>query len=324
MGIIKQMLSAAMHSLPITGNRRSLVILSLLALLLAVFPPMTWGTQAFHTSVGFSISTFLDADKDRAQAISSLWTGLVAQKWGGTADTRICNSMTEFEQNILTGKLDVVVLLSTEYLALREEVPLEPLFVSARGTDIYDRLILVTRRDSGHLSLADLKGKTLLQQKGLYENGRNLWLDTLLMRKGIAVPEQYFLSDRKTLKPSDAIMSVFFGKADACIVTKRSLEVMAELNPQLKNELTILEESPPRPSSILAVRRGISVVKRAMLLEILGTLNQSPEGKQLLTLFKMNRLATFRPQYLVPIEKLFREYHVLKNRMARRKYDASR
>lgn len=281
-------------------------------------PQVAMGAEAFHTSVGFSISAFLDVDKDRAQSITGLWTSLVARKWGGSASTRVCSSLSELEKEIRSKKIDLVVLLSAEYLELKGKVPLEPLFVSAKEEDIYDRLILVVRRDSGTRSLSDLKGKTLIQQKGLYADGRNLWLDTLLMRKGVKDPERFFSKAREVLKPLTAILPVFFRKEDACVVTLRSLQVMAELNPQLSRELLVLEESPPRPSCVLAARKGLTARHRETLQEVLGTLDQSAQGKQLLTLFRMNRLVPFQPEYLVPLEGLFREHRDLKIRLAKR------
>ncbi len=93
---------------------------------------------------------------------------------------------------------------------------------------------------------------------------------------------------------------------------------MAELNPQLERELMILEESPPILNCIIAFREGISSSRKELFRKILGTLDQNTEGQQLLTLFKMTKLVPYQHHYLVPIEKLYRENHDLKRRMARR------
>jgi phosphonate transport system substrate-binding protein len=269
-------------------------------------------------NVGFSASTFLDIEKDQAKSISALWASLVARKWGGRTETVICTSLTEFQQGIRDEKLDVVVLLASEYLALRDKLPLEPVFVSARDKEIYYQYILVVRNDRGLRSLTDLKGKKVLLPRNLTASGNDMWLDTLLMRKGIAAPERYFVSDQKIFKPSGAVMPVFFGKADACIVSKRSLQIMTELNPQLQRELMILEESPPTPNCIIAFRKGLPGSRKEVFMKVLESLGQDTEGEQLLTLFRMNRLVPYRHSYLIPMEKLFREYRKLKRRTAKR------
>lgn len=301
------------------GRRlRRFILLLPVALLLAASPHASGAAGAVHTSVGFSVSTFLDVEKERAQAITSIWSNLVAEKWGGTASTTVCKSLDDLEKKLRSKHLDLVVLLPEEYLQIRNKVNLEPLFVSARDKDIFDRLILVVRRDSNARRISDLKGKTLVQQHTLCAEGRNLWLDTILMRTGVRKPERFFAQSRNVLKPSAAILPVFFRREDACVVTLRSLQVMADLNPQLKRELLVLEESRPRPSAIIATRKGLSASHREMMRDVLQSLDRTVQGKQLLTLFRMNRLVPFRSEYLARLEELFREHDILRTRLAKR------
>jgi ABC-type phosphate/phosphonate transport system substrate-binding protein len=296
----------------LTSCCRALIPL-LLFMLLAVHPQAASGAEVLHTSVAFSKSTFVDVSKEQAQSIATLWTDLVASKWG-TSSTRICNTLAELEKDLRSKNIDLVVLISGEYLALREKVPLDPLFIPVKGKDLYDRLVLVVRKDSGSRSLSDLKGKTLFKQRNLNDD---MWLDTLLMRQGVRNPERFFLNAREMTKPSASIFAVFFRKADACIVTQRSLRVMAELNPQLSSDLLVLEESPPWPVSIIAVRKGLPTQYRETIQEVLGTLDQNTQGKQLLTLFRMDSLVPFRPKYLTQLEGLFRENKDLKLQLQR-------
>jgi phosphonate transport system substrate-binding protein len=265
--------------------------------------------------VGFSNSAFLDTDKESSQAVARLWTGLVARKHGGTSDTKIFASLAEIEREVSSKRVDLLILLASEYLELKERIPLEPLCVSAKKDDVYDRLALIVRRDSGIRTIANLRGKNLVRQKGLSSDGRDQWLDTLLMRNGVRDPERFFApGSRHVFKPSMAVMPVFFRKADACIVTRSSLKVMGELNPQLNRELTVLAESPPRSGSVIAVRKGLSPPHREILRDILENLDHTPQGQQLLTLFRMSRLVPFHPDYLEPLEKLSREHHSLRKR----------
>lgn len=305
---------------PMTGRWKIIMLLGMLLLHHVISAPMVQAARNFHTTVGFSVSTFMHVDKNRAQAITQLWTDLVARKWGGTASTRVYNSLAELERAVTSKNIDLAVLLAGEYLEIRENTPMEPLFISVKENNIYDHLILVVRRDGNVRVLSDLKGGTLIQQSGLYANGRNLWLDPLLMQRGISSPNRFFSSDRKALKPSSAVLPVFFRKADACIVAASSFRVMAELNPQLREELSILEQSPPRPSSVIAVRKGLPAQQREMVLEVLGTLDQTTQGKQLLTLFRMHRLIPYKTEYFVALEKLFREHRELRSQLAKRRH----
>jgi len=299
--------------------RRLIYLLLGMQILLLAAPPSPMAAERFRTAVGFSVSTFLELDKERALSITSLWSSLVARKWGGTASTVVFRSVPEPEKSIQSKNVDLLVLLPSEFVELKGKTTLEPLFVSAKGKDIFNRLVLVVRRDSGYRSVSDLKGKTVIQPLGLYGNGRNLWLDTLLMRKGIKKPESFFSKSRQVLKPSAAILPVFFRKEDACIVTRLNLQVMSELNPQLSKELQVLEESPPRPSSVIAVRKELPARHKEIVREVLSTLDRDAQGKQLLTLFRMDRLVPYRPEYMANMEELLREHRDLQFRLATRK-----
>jgi ABC-type phosphate/phosphonate transport system substrate-binding protein len=287
-------------------------IVVVLLMLLAVPPRTASGIEKIPISVAFSKSTFLDVNKDQAQTVAALWTELVAGKWGRISSTRICTTLAELDKGISSKKIDLVVLLPAEYLQLREKESLAPLYISAKDKDLSEQFILVVRKDSGARSLADLKGKKLLQQAELSADGRSLWLDTLLMRQGVQNPKRFFANAREATKASASIFEVFFKRADCCVVTHRSLRVMAELNPQLSRELLVLEESPPWPISIIAVRKGLPIQLRDTIQEALGTLDKSAQGKQLLTLFRMDRLVSFQTTYLTQLEKLFRENRHLK------------
>ncbi len=290
---------------------RELVALLMLLAILLTRPASA--TEVFHSVVGYSGNTFMNTDKESAQAIARLWTGLVAKRRGGTADTRILGSLAEMDREISLKRLDLLILLSSEYLELKQRTLLEPLFVSSKKEDINDRLVLVVRRNGTIRALNDLRGKVLLQQRGVMCEGRNLWLDTLLMRGSVRDPQRFFSpASQLVMKPYMAVMPVFFGKADACVVTRSSLKTMGELNPQLQRDLLVLAESPPRPGSVIAVRRGLAPAHRELLRQILGTLDRDAQGRQLLTLFHMNSLVPFRDDYLEPLERLYREYHSLR------------
>jgi phosphonate transport system substrate-binding protein len=83
---------------------------------------------------------------------------------------------------------------------------------------------------------------------------------------------------------------------------------MVELNPQLGRQLRVLERSPGFVTGILAVRKDIHNPRRDAMVETLQEMHTDPKGRQLLTLFRCNRLVPFVAEHLASVEKVLREH----------------
>jgi phosphonate transport system substrate-binding protein len=306
------------------GKTGPALIRILLAVLIALVPvqALCYKTgverEPFSAVIGYSSSIFTHLVKENAQAAAKLWSNLVIRNNNGSAETRIFQNCSEMEKELKSGKIDMVILLSTEYLGLKNRGLLEPFFISARGEELYDTFILITRRDSGIHSVGDLRGKAFLQQSGSHCEIHRLWFDMLMMKQGVHEPERFFSSLKEVVTPSQAVMPVFFKRADACILSRRSFDVMAELNPQLRKDLRIIEASTPVATGVICIRKGCDSRQRERLIEVLETLDRDVEGKQLLTLFRMSRLVPFRPEYMTSVEAFLKEYNELRTRSRKR------
>jgi phosphonate transport system substrate-binding protein len=294
------------------------------ALFLTVHPIQAWGAEPgsgvepFTPVIGYSSSTFTYVVKENAQAAAKLWSNLVIKKKKGIAETRIYNGCSDMEKDLVAGKVDLVVLRSNEYLELKNRALLEPLFISARGQELYDNFILLVRRESGIHSIKELRGKSFIQQAGNSSEIHRIWFETLMLKEGVHDQEHYFSSIKEVMSPSQALMPVFFKSADACILSRRSFEVMAELNPQLHKDLTVIAESRPLATGVIAVRKDYNNRHREMLKEVLETLDQDVQGRQLLTLFRMTSLVPYRQVYLQSMGEFLKEYHELKAKTRKR------
>ena len=138
------------------------------------------------------------------------------------------------------------------------------------------------------------------------------------MNDGVPDVKCFFASYKEAMKPSQAVIPVFFRQADACITTRNFFEVLSELNPQLRKEIMVLKESRPIATGVIAVSKNLSIQKRDALHEFLENSHQDPQGKQLLTMFRMDRLVPFRPEYLASIEAFLKEYNELRTRNRKR------
>ena len=266
---------------------------------------------------GYSASIFVDVDRNDAQAVTDLWCNIISRKKGLVAKTKIYDKLSDLEKDLKLKKVDLVAMVSNEFVELKNRLLMDPLFISSRQGELYESLVLLVRRDSGIRSIVDLRNKIFIQSRGRYAAVHRIWLETLLMKEGVPNLKCFFASYKEAMKPSQAVMPVFFRQADACITTRNFFEVLSELNPQLRRDIMVLKESRPIATGVIAIRKDLSIQKRDALLEFLENLHQDPLGKQLLTMFRMDRLVPYKHEYLATMEAFLKEHHDLRSQMAK-------
>jgi ABC-type phosphate/phosphonate transport system substrate-binding protein len=94
---------------------------------------------------------------------------------------------------------------------------------------------------------------------------------------------------------------------------------MVELNPQLNEQLTMLASSPALIHSIVCLSRNSDEEVKKAILDTAFKLGNDTAGKQILTLFQMDRVALYKQSYLEAMTALAREHHDLATRLANRR-----
>jgi hypothetical protein len=112
-------------------------------------------------------------------------------------------------------------------------------------------------------------------------------------------------------------MRVFFGKADAALVHGYGHEVALEMNPQIGRGLRVLAEYPVHSLYYAFYSPKVDKAARERTLRAMPTLHTYPRGRQLLDIFKIERLERAGPADLRPLFELEREYRELSRSAAR-------
>jgi len=119
-----------------------------------------------------------------------------------------------------------------------------------------------------------------------------------LSSKRLGKKEKYFKEIEISDKSLPVILKVYFGQGDACIISEENLNLAIEMNPHLATKFITLETSEPILRTILAERKSKSEKNKKLLLDNLLNLDKTAEGKQILTLFKIDKLVPFKKDYL--------------------------
>jgi hypothetical protein len=127
------------------------------------------------------------------------------------------------------------------------------------------------------------------------------------MREGVRDVHDYLGKLADAGKPSQAIPGVFFRQYDAAIVPRGSFETCIAVNPQLGKELIILAESKSLTSEISCIPVTLGKRMRQAIETAALTLHETAVGRQMTTLFHIDRVIPFNPSYLAGLEGLLRE-----------------
>jgi phosphonate transport system substrate-binding protein len=203
------------------------------------------------------------------------------------------------------GTVDLFCLTAQEHRQVAQYVDTSRIIADDYGGD---ELLLVVREGSGIVNLAGLRGRSVILQESPSTGLAEPWLTVSLWREGLESPAQSLSRMTRNTKLSQVVLPVFFGQADACVVTRRGLNTMFELNPQLSQKLKILLASPRMVSAFFARRKDFPAYLKKPLFDRLIELKSSPATRQILTLFQSSGFAAFDADCLRPANSLLEAY----------------
>lgn len=258
---------------------------------------------------GFLESAFRHMNRNDAQAAFKVFAQTAGRKRGYelSADVLIFNRAEDLLAAGQTGAVDVAWSDAWDYARVRGGERLQPAFFSSwDGTHVERTYRLFVSRKSAATSLADLRGRSLVALSIIATDTSERWLESLLLTNGLGRPEAFFSKVEVVERASAAVLPVFFGQKDACLVDEAGFTLMTELNPQVGTGLRPLESSEPLASSVicLATNGWSTLTYERDLREALRDLHLEPDGQQILTLFKCGRLQPYDDRRLDSLRRL--------------------
>ncbi|NVN91310.1 MAG: PhnD/SsuA/transferrin family substrate-binding protein [Desulfuromonadales bacterium] len=290
---------------------------------LVLFCSMSWGTTSTAATenrglqsrgativCGYLPQVFYNVDPRDVAGLMEAWSRLIEHKIKGNfkASFIVFKNIEGAEKALANNEVDVLVMIPEEFIRLRANFRLVPLLSADNGDRFYNDLVLLVREDSGITRIGQLRGKNLYIDVGQQGSIPIKWLDTLLRARLSTNAQGVFNNIKEFNKASQVVLPVFFHQADACLVSRNHFETLVELNPQLGRQLRVLETSPGFVTGILAVRKDLQSSKRDAIVKSSLEMHNDPKGKQIMTVFRINRMVPFKDEHLASIEKVLREH----------------
>jgi phosphonate transport system substrate-binding protein len=260
-----------------------------------------------------SSRVFNNVNRNDARAALKVWFDLVAQQRGYILDSTvdILETTAEIRARLESHSVELVMMGVTDYLALESSRLIVPVLTdsrSAQGGALYSYVLLVNP-SFGATTIASLRGKNILVSSRGGHNTGMAWLDVLLGKEQLGRAASFFASIKTPDKAQGCILPLFFGTVDACVVDEVSLNLAKEMNPQL-GQLRVLARSRPMIESIIATPADLHPFQKELIDAILS-LHEDPRGRQLLMVFKTDRVVRIQPGDLDSARELWRDYYRL-------------
>lgn len=290
---------------------------SAIALLVCLFSLLTLCAPASRAAdilnMGFYLPGIRDANLADVHITLQLWADEVGKAHGINATAYTYSDMATLYRDSMGGKINLIVAPGMEIAETFTPEELAPGFVGKHhGTG--EGLALIVRASDGIRQFGDLRGKKVLHLSN--DRLSSVFLENQCRQHaGAACADLFQVNQEK--RNNLAIHKVFFGQADAALVSLSALHAANELNPQIRQRMRILLEWKTSALSygLMSARTDISLRDRTVKSAMQAT--TTVRGKQLLELFKTDFMDRVDVQDLKPYWQLHRENQAWSNRKAR-------
>lgn len=269
--------------------------------------------EKYDAAYAFHKAMLVETDMKDAKSAIGYWMKTLAEKAGYKIQSLIYDDLDSLIADAKKGKIDLIYVAPQHYLKLTNTVETSLACVPIIGGKKTRKYLLLVRSDSPYSNIRDLKGKKLAV---LQENNISLsYLNTLLLKDGQKEAYNFFSDIVEKRKYSQAILSVFFGQADACVVADFSFNIITELNPQIGKSLKAIASSPEYVHLVACFRKASNENLKKLTLDAVFNFQNSNEGRQVLTLFKIEGLVPALASDITTIKSLMDEYEQLKKKV---------
>lgn len=229
-------------------------------------------------------SIFLSANQNDARSAMAVWIGTLAKNLTIPVDSEpiMFEDVDAVAKSSAADQIDGFGLTTEEFSRLKAHIPFDRIAATVQEGRVTEEYILLVRQESSFSSVEQLAGQRLFFLSSSRTSLARIWLDSLLLTKGLPPAAEFFAPIVFHTKPSRAVLPVFFKQADACLLTRRSFDVMSEQNPQLGKQLRVLVSSPGVIPILFAFRSDHSSVFREEIMEQMKNLAKSEAGRQIL------------------------------------------
>lgn len=271
------------------------------------------GVNAETVTIAYLQDGLSELQKTEKQVAFKLWAEELTGKGKFEVVILPVTTMSRMSALIKAKAVNFAILNTVHFLNHRDELQEyfdRTIWAVQRTASLYEEYIVVTGKEKNIEKIAQLAGKRFSIAKDRLL--MNFYLDYLILKAGYPVSAGFFKKVKETYTASQAVLDVFFGKSDACIVPKHVFDMAVELNPSIMERLKIIHRSGANFIPVLIIGSVFnSDFVNSVLSDSINKIHDSPRGEQIIDLLKIHSAVVIGPEQLAMMSSIYSDYRRL-------------
>lgn len=265
------------------------------------------GAEHNRFRMGVSTASFGARSHNEASAAIKAWVASILQERGIHVETQVAiyGKVSDLQAAIADESVDAATMTAEEFI--RGSGGIQSIYLTSKLGNFSEKYVLLVHRAGGITRLSDLRNKRVVWHSNPRMSLALPWLQTLVAQEQNQSSADFFADLSAIENPSRAVLRLFFRQTEACVVTSQVFDLACELNPQVRQQVAVLAESPPVVPNLMFLRPTYSGVIRERIEAAIQDLHATPAGLQVLTIFQGDRMVRQTVDCLDTARLLLRE-----------------
>lgn len=258
----------------------------------------------------------MDVDLKDANAAFKIWTDSFVKKlktrkiYDFTFEYTMYEKVESLEKDIKSGYINYFNVSAKAYFDMNlgdEFIP----FLSGTNSpnEKFVHYLLITSNDNSSTDIKQVLGKKINISRSNESQFGSIWIKSLLRDELGAKDFKSVNFQTINQNENEDLLSVFFGKSEYALVSDITFDVACELNPAVKKKIKIIRSSDHLLNGVFVYRRNMNKNTIKVIQEIVLDMPKENEGKQILSLFKIQKIVPITQDDLYESEKVVKLYN---------------
>jgi ABC-type phosphate/phosphonate transport system substrate-binding protein len=233
---------------------------------------------------GFYAKSFPDFSVEDVEVSVKLLSEEIGKEAGVKTIVKVYEDIQSMRQDFENGIINFVVTSSILMVSQFDKNLLSDGFRFIRSAESQNRLLVLGQNKPNKDGFDSYRGQRLVLAQS--DPTCELYLDLLSWSDFKQSYSNSFKLIKREKKAHQLILMLFFNQADVTCVFQNAYDIAIEMNPQLKQKITVLSEIENMPEGMGLFHTNTPVAFRESVIAQALKLQNKPRGRQLLELFK--------------------------------------